>query len=169
MQPQIDAVARRVYDRGKTALAAWRACALAVLLLGPLAAAAAAGPVEPALWSRLQRIEAAFRAGDAEALRPALPAEAKVRVDLPGITDGPRSYGAGQVEVVLRQVFAARPDHELTFRAKDVKVPSPGTAFARARWARKGAAGEPASTDFLTFTLREAQGGWRIHEILGSR
>lgn len=143
-------------------------CAL-VLLLPGLVAPALAGPVEPALWSRLQRIEAAFRAGDAQALRPVLPAEAKVRVDLPGITDGPRSYGPGQLEVVFQQIFASQPEHELTFRAEDVKVASGGTAFARARWARKGPGGEAGATDHLTFTLRDTAGGWRIHEILGSR
>ena len=157
----------RVYDRGKTARAARAAFLFAVLVLGSTVRAPAE-PVEPSLWSRLQRIEAAFRAGDAQALRALLPAEAKVRVDLPGLTDGPRSYGPGQLEVVFQQVFAATTDRELTFRPDDVKVPSARTAFARARWARKtGASG--AAPEFVTFTLRETGGDWRIHEILGSR
>jgi ketosteroid isomerase-like protein len=153
----------RVYDREKAA-GAWRALALAVVLWGP-AAIGAAEPVEPSLWSRLQRIEAAFRAGDAQALRPLLPAEAKVRVDLPGLTDGPRSYGPSQLEVVFQQIFADREDFELAFRRDDVKVPAEGTAFARARWARPG----ESEAAYVTFTLRADNGGWRIHEILGSR
>jgi hypothetical protein len=161
-------VGRRVYDRGKTAWAAVvGALVLAVLVLGSTAPSPAE-PVEPSLWSRLQRIEAAFRAGDSGALRALLPAEAKVRVDLPGFTDGPRSYGPGQLEVIFQQVFAASTDRELTFRSDDVKAPGAGTAFARARWTRKAASGA-AATDFVTFTLRENGGGWRIHEILGSR
>lgn len=161
-----DAVGMRVYDRGKVA-GAWQALALAVVLWGP--AIGAAEPVEPSLWSRLQRIEAAFRAGDAQALRALLPAEAKVRVDLPGVTDGPRSYGPSQLEVVFQQIFADREDFELVFRADDVKVPAAGTAFARARWARPGETGPPAAAAYVTFTLRADGGVWRIHEILGSR
>ena len=158
---------RRVYDRGKAA-GAWRALALAVLLWGS-AAAAPAEPVEPSLWSRLQRIEAAFRAGDAQALRALLPAEAKVRVDLPGLTGGPRSYGPSQLEVVFQQIFADRDGFELAFRPEDVKVPAAGTAFARARWARPGDPSAPAPAAYVTFTLRADGGVWRIHEILGSR
>jgi hypothetical protein len=167
LQAGFDRVGTRVYDRGKAA-GAWRALALAVLLWGS-AAAAPAGPVEPSLWSRLQRIEAAFRAGDAQALRALLPAEAKVRVDLPGLTDGPRSYGPSQLEVVLQRAFADREGFELAFRTEDVKVAAAGTAFARARWARPGDAGPSVAPAYVTFTLRADGGVWRIHEILGSR
>jgi hypothetical protein len=130
---------------------------------------AAAQQVEPSLWSRLQRIEVAFRGGDAQALRALLPADAKVRVDLRGLTDGPRSYGPGQLEVVFRQIFAAHDAAELTFRTEDVKVPAPDTAFARARWTRTGGAGTAPVVEFVTFTLRAQGGDWRIHEILCSR
>jgi len=124
--------------------------------------------VEPALWSRLQRIETAFREGDAQALRALLPAEAKVAVDLRGLTDGRRSYGPGQLEVVFRQIFETHGSGELTFRHADVKVPSAGTAFARARWSRR-APGGTLTVDHVTFTLREQAGDWRIDEILCSR
>jgi hypothetical protein len=159
-------VAVRVYDRGRTRRAALHALAAIVLVAGS-APFAPAEPVEPSLWSRLQRIEAAFRTGDAQVLRPVLPVEAKVRVDLPGVTDGPRSYGPGQVEVVIQQVFAGNPDRSLTFRPEDVKVPAPGTAFARARWPRRSGSG--ATSEYVTFTLRAAGDDWRLHEILGSR
>jgi hypothetical protein len=114
------------------ALRGWL-CALLVALAG----FARAEPVEPALWSRLQRIETAFRGGDAQALRAMLPGETKVRVDLRGLTDGPRSYGPGQVEVVFQQIFQAHHDGDLIFRAEDVKVPAPRTALAGDRRDRR--------------------------------
>jgi hypothetical protein len=162
-------VAGRVYDRRRTTRRTalpFRACVALVLAW---AGVATAQQVEPPLWSRLQRIETAFRGGDAQALRVLLPAEAKVRVDLRGLTDGPRSYGPGQLEVVFRQIFAAQDTAELTFRPEDVKVPAPGTAFARARWTRTTADGAAPVVDFVTFTLRLQDGDWRIHEILCSR
>lgn len=163
-----DAVVRHVYDRakaaGRAAIAVW---ACAALLAAP--AGASAGQVEPLLWSRLQRIETAFRGGDAQALRALLPADAKVRVDLRSLTDGPRSYGPGQLEVVFQQIFAATETVELTFQKDDVKTPAAGTAFARARWARRQDRASPPTVESVTFTLRELAGDWRIYEILCSR
>jgi hypothetical protein len=98
-----------------------------------------------------------------------LPSETKVRVDLRDLTDGQRSYGPGQFEVVLGQVFKAYQASELTFRPEDVKVSSPGTAFARGRWSRRSQPGAAAAVEYVTFTLREQAGDWRIHEILCSR
>jgi hypothetical protein len=163
----VDVVARHVYDRGRTAwrtkLTVW-ACLLAAVAGAP---AASAPQVEPALWSRLRRIETAFRDGDAQALRALLPSEAKVRVDLRGMTDGPRSYGPGQLQVVFAQIFAAHEAHALAFQPEEVKTAA-GTAFARARWSRTARGGAPA-VDHVTFTLRAQEGDWRIHEILCSR
>jgi hypothetical protein len=139
------------------------------LLITASAGAAASGLVEPLLWARLQRIETAFRSGDAHSLRALLPAETKVRIDLGPLTDGSRSYGPGQLEVVFQQIFAVHPTVELTFRAEDVKVPAPGTAFARARWTRRPDGGGRETVEWITFTLRDQSGDWRIHEILCSR
>jgi hypothetical protein len=164
-----DAVFGRVYDRVKTALRALVAGCGCAVVMAASAGVASAGPVEPLLWSRLQRIETAFRSGDAPALRALLPAEAKVRVDLRALTDGPRSYGPGQLEVVFQQIFAANEGMDLTFAAEDVKVPARGTAFARARWTRRKGGGAPGTVEWVTFTLREQAGDWRIHEILCSR
>lgn len=158
-----------VYDRfkttGRAALAGW---ACAILLVAP-AGNSLAGPVEPVLWSRLQRIETAFRGGDAQTLRALLPGDAKVRVDLRTLTDGLRSYGPGQLEVVFQQIFDDNETLELTFQKNDVKVPAAGTAFARARWARRRDRRSPPTVEWVTFTLREQAGDWRIYEILGSR
>jgi ketosteroid isomerase-like protein len=123
---------------------------------------------EDALWSRLRRIENAFRAGDAAALRGSFPATAKLRVDLPGVPGCPASYGPGQLQVVFTQLFEAAPTRGFSFAAEDVTRPSAGTAFARGRWRRGPSDGEAERAHTLTFTLREEDGGWRIHEIFAT-
>ena len=136
-------------------------------LLANARAARSAEPPEAALWSRLHLIETAFRSGDAEALRVSFPSTAKVRVDLKDVTDGPASYGPGQLQVVFAQLFRACRTREFVFRKEDVSGAS-GTAFARGRWVR-GNRGSPEMVDSLSFTLRREDGDWRIHEILSSR
>ena len=128
-----------------------------------------ADDVDPQLSSRLQRIESAFRGGDAGALRPCFAATGKVRVDLRDLTEGPASYGPGQLQVVFEQIFDGNRTREFAFRKQDVTVPSPGTAFAKGRWVRRGRTGGKETVDTLTFTLREENQDWRIHEILTSR
>jgi hypothetical protein len=140
---------------------------LALVVLGP-ASRAPAGQVEPALWSRLQRIESAFRNGDAQALRASLPEKAKVRVDLRGLTNGPVSYGPGQLQVVFEQIFQDQRTREFALPLADLRTSASGTAFARGRWVH-GRPGLPDTVDLLTFTLREKDGDWRIYEILSSR
>jgi hypothetical protein len=139
--------------------------------LTPSRAAAALAPAreEDALWSRLRRIEDAFRSGDAGALRASFPAAAKMRVDLPGVPGCPASYGAGQAQVVFAQLFAAAATRDFDFSDDGVTRPSDGTAFARARWVRAAADERTGPTHSLTFTLREEDGGWRIHEIVATR
>lgn len=148
-----------------------RGFAAAVLVAAVLRASppAHAEDVDPQLSSRLQRIESAFRGGDAGALRPCFAASGKVRVDLKDLTDGPASYGPGQLQVVFEQIFDGNRTREFAFRKQDVTVPSPGTAFAKGRWVRRTRAGGQETVDTLTFTLREENRDWRIHEILTSR
>jgi hypothetical protein len=128
----------------------------------------AEGP-DPQLSSRLQRIETAFRGGDAGALRSCVASSGKVRVDLRDLTEGPASYGPGQLQVVFEQIFDDNRTREFEFRKQDVKVPSAGTAFAKGRWVRRARTGGHETVDTLTFTLREENRDWRIHEILTSR
>jgi hypothetical protein len=123
---------------------------------------------DPALSTRLQRIETAFRNGNAGALRSSF-SGGKVRVDLKDLTDGPASYGAGQLEVIFERIFDENRTREFTIRDDDVSVSTPGTAFARGRWSRRPRPGGTDRTDVLTFTLREESGDWRIHEIRSSR
>lgn len=145
-----------------------------VLVGAPLAAAETpfgldADEVDPVLWSRLQRIEAAFRQGDAGSLRLSFSGAGKVRVDLKGLTDGQASYGLGQLQVVFAQIFEEFRTRDFAFEKDEVKVSRPGTAFARGRWVRRSQAGGPETVDNLTFTLREESGDWRILEIRSSR
>ena len=128
-----------------------------------------ADDANPQLSSRLQRIESAFRGGDAGALRPCFASSGKVRVDLKDLTEGPASYGPGQLQVVFEQIFDGNRTREFAFRKQDVTVPSPGTAFAKGRWVRRARTGGQETVDTLTFTLREENRDWRIHEILTSR
>lgn len=152
-----------------------RACALAAILGAfagmPRAAAAAplparAGGQEDALWSRLRRIESAFRSGDAAGLRSSFPASARLRVDLPLVPGGPASYAPGQLQVIFSRLFAETPTREFAFTREDVTRPSDRTAFARGRWVRSAGALEQSSA--VTFTLREDGGDWFIHEMFAT-
>ncbi len=146
-----------------------RPLASSVSVLVLCAAAAGAGSLDPALSTRLRRIETAFRGGDAASLRPIFAASGKVRVDLKDVMEGPGSYGASQLEVIFDRIFDENRTREFAFRDGDVTVSAPGTAFARGRWVRKGRPAGTDATDTLTFTLRQESGDWRIHEIRSSR
>lgn len=138
------------------------------LALTWVAGAVSAEEGQPGLWSRLQRIESAFRQGDATSLRLSLSSAGKVRIDLKDLTDGPASYAPGQLQVIFDQIFEDYHTRDFAFRKQDVTVSSSGTAFARGRWVRRTRDAQEA-VDTLTFTLREEGGDWRVHEILSSR
>jgi hypothetical protein len=133
-----------------------------------LALASPAASIEPALLSRLSQIESAFRRGDARALRGAFPAAARTRLELRDLPSAQGSLGAGQVEVLFRQIFEARRTAEFAFARAAVRLSPPSTAFARARWVRKATDGAE-SVDTLTFTLRAEGDDWRIEEIRSTR
>jgi hypothetical protein len=150
-----------------------RRCAAAALLAAAVGAVVAPavqaqGPEAP-LWARLERVEAAFKGGDAGGLRPSFAGNCKVRVDLKDLTEGPAWYGPGQLQVVFEHVFQDNDTREFAFRKQDVTVGPPGTAFAKGRWVRRARPGGPETVDTLTFTLREENHDWRIHEIVTSR
>jgi hypothetical protein len=105
-----------------------------------------------ALSSRLRRIETAFRDGDAGSLRASFASGARLRVELPDLTEGQGSYGAGQLQVIFGRIFDQFRTQEFAFAADDVRVSQPGTAFARGRWVR-----------------RSRPRDWRILEIRASR
>jgi len=142
-------------------------CALLLaLVLAPRGAAAApASSRQEALAARLHRIESAFRDDDAGALRASFTARGKLRLDLPEVPGCPASYGAGQLQVIFGQLFADARTRSFAF-ADDGGGNPEDTVFARARWAR---AGPGAPSQALTFTLREEDGDWRIHEIVAAR
>ena len=137
---------------------------------GPAAAPSALeqAEAEHAVWGRLRRIEAAFRAGDAGSLRASFSSGGKMRVDLPHVAGCPASYGPGQLQAIFAEMFREGRTREFTFRRQDVTLPSRDTAFARGRWVRD-TGGTADREESLTFTLREEDGDWRIHEILAPR
>jgi hypothetical protein len=147
----------------------------AVVLLAAvamLAAAAREGRPDAGssgLWSRLERIEAAFRSGDAGSLRGSCSGERKIRVEINGLSGGQGSYGAGQLQVVFSSIFDEVRTREFSFGRDDVQLSNPGTAFAKSRWVRRSQAGARDTVDMLTFTLREENGDWRVLEIRSSR
>ena len=128
-----------------------------------------AASVDPALATRLRRIETAFRSGDAGSLRPVFTSSVKVRVDLKDVMEGPGSYGPSQLEVIFGRIFDENRTRQFSFRDEDVTVSAPGVAFARGRWLRKVGRGGAEAPDTVTFTLRQESGDWRIHEIRSSR
>jgi hypothetical protein len=142
--------------------------ALAVVL-GAASGAAWAQPLPAGLQARLQRIEAAFREGDASALRGSFAASGKMRVDLKDLTEGQEAYGASQLQVIFGQIFDSFQTRDFSFAPEEVSVPSPGTAFARGRWKRSGRRERVELVETLTFTLRDDGSDWRILEIRSSR
>ena len=149
-----------------------RALALALawwLVPGPVVHAHAQDSGEDALWSRLRRLENAFRQGDATALRLASPSSGKVRLDLSPWTEGPTSYGPGQLQGVFAQVFGARRTQTFSFPREDVTVSREGTAFARGRWVWAPPAGEAQTAETLVFSLRCEGADWRVQEIRRAR
>jgi hypothetical protein len=124
---------------------------------------------DDALWTRLRRLESAFRQGDATALRQASPGTGKVRIDLPPWTEGPASFGPGQIQGVFAQVFSERRTHAFSFLKEDVSVSPEGTAFARARWVWCAGPGDQRVSETLVFSLRSEDGDWRLQEIRRAR
>jgi hypothetical protein len=123
---------------------------------------------DPALSSRLRRIEAAFREGDAGSLRTSFCSGGRVRVELRDLPEGPGTYGPGQLQAIFGRIFEQARTEDFAFGKDDIHVATPGTAFARGRWVRRAPARGPETVDMLTFTLREESGDWRILEIRSS-
>jgi hypothetical protein len=121
------------------------------------------------LSSRLRRVEAAFRQGDAVALRGCFSDKAKVRVELGDLNEGRGLYGAGQLQVIFARIFEQRRTRSMGFPRADVKVPAPGTAFARGLWVHLGTRNADERTDALMLTLHSEQGDWRIIEMRSAR
>ena len=130
---------------------------------------AARDAADEGLRSRLRRIEAAFRQGDAAGLRSCFSERAKVRVELKDLTEGGGLYGAGQLQVIFARIFEQRRTRSMRFPRDDVRVPAAGTAFARALWVHAGSRDGGERTDALMLTLQAEQGDWRIIEMRSAR
>ena len=146
------------------------ALAIQVVVASVVSATEGAEPDAPAaLWTRLRRIESAFRERDANSLRLSLSTSGKVRVEMKDLVAGQTAYGPGQLQVIFGQIFEVSQTRDLAFDKDDVRVATQGTAFARGRWVRRSVPGGQELVDTLTFTLREETGDWRIQEIRSSR
>lgn len=147
-----------------------RACLLAMAWLAAFSASPAVGDAAgDALQGRLRRVEAAFRQGDAVVLRACFSDRAKVRVELPDVTEGQGLYGSGQLQVIFARVFEQRRTRSLSFPRSEIKVSAPGTAFARAVWVHVGTRSAEERTDSLMLTLHAEEGDWRIIEMRSAR
>jgi len=143
-----------------------------LVVLACLAAAPISGlddVVDAGLKSRLRRVEAAFRQGDAATLRGCFSDKAKVRVELPELTEGQGLYGAGQLQVIFARIFEQRRTRSMTFPRADLQVPAAGTAFARGVWVHVGTRNADVRTDSLMLTLHSEDGDWRIIEMRAAR
>jgi len=142
--------------------------AMAWLAVSPALPAGGASADE-ALRNRLRRVEAAFRQGDALALRGCFSDKAKVRVELGDLSEGQGLYGAGQLQVIFGRIFEKRRTRSMSFPRADVKVPAVGTAFARGVWVHLGSRSADERTDSLMLTLHADDGDWRIIEMRSAR
>jgi hypothetical protein len=125
--------------------------------------------VDASLQSRLRRVDEAFRQGDAANLRGCFSDKAKVRVELPELTEGQGLYGAGQLQVIFARIFEQRRTRSMSFPHADVQVPAAGTAFARGIWVHVGSRNADVRTDSLMLTLHAEGGDWRIIEMRAAR
>lgn len=125
--------------------------------------------LDPGLSRRLERIESAFRDGDASSLRGCFSTAGKVRVDLRDLPDGQGSYGPGQLQVIFTRIFEEFRTRDFAFSKDQVTTSTAGSAFARGRWVRRNQPRGQETVDTLTFTLRAEGADWRISEIRSSR
>jgi len=148
-----------------------RRCAYLVVIawLAASPVSAAAADTDEGLRARLRRVEAAFRQGDAAALRGCFSDRAKVRVELSDLTEGRGLYGAGQLQVIFARIFEQRHTRSMSFPQADIRIPAAGTAFARALWVHAGARDGDERTDTLMLTLQAERGDWRIIEMRSAR
>ena len=146
-----------------------RAHLVVIAWLAACPAFSAGADIDEGLRSRLRRVEAAFRQGDAAALRGCFSERAKVRVELADLTEGRGLYGAGQLQVIFARIFEQRHTRSMSFPQADTRIPAPGTAFARAIWVHAGARDGDERTDALMLTLQAERGDWRIIEMRSAR
>ena len=111
-------------------------------------------------------IRAAFARGDADRLRPVLSRRTKTYVSLEetGAPDG--YYGADQLILLFRRMFAGLTTVRLSF-GDPAEGPRPdGQAALTAQWIHRRDTGGRSETR-LAFILALEAGAWRIREIRG--
>jgi hypothetical protein len=154
-------MAMRARSRAHLVAVAWLAASPAL--------SAWSDATDESLRSRLRRVEAAFRQGDAVAVRGCFSDRAKVRVELLALTEGQGLYSAGQLQVIFTRIFEQRRTRSMSFPRGDVRIPAAGTAFARAIWVHAGTRDGDERTDALMLTLHVEGADWRIIEMRSAR
>jgi hypothetical protein len=135
----------------------------------PLLVLALLAAAPPSLTSRLSALQDAFRAEDARGVRESCSGRTRVRVDLGALTAGAATYGAGQLEVVMKRVFKERRTESFAMAPSGPTVDA-DAAYATAQWRHGEDAGSgDVRSDALTFVLHREGDDWRVVELRASR
>lgn len=138
------------------------------ILLAALVALAAAAPRErdPDLEAALQVIEAAFRTGDAAALRPVLPAGSKILLDLESHSRPSAYYSPEQVVLIFDQLFQRMHVLRFHFDREDGSASGALLHYVPAQWSGRDDRGGVHETRVQFMLAREEDDGtYRIREI----
>jgi hypothetical protein len=120
-------------------------------------------PLEPALVNCLARIESAFRAGDALALRDVLPNESRVLVGLESFSRRRAYYAPDQVIRIFQQIFEDSRPIRFQFDRRRGELSRGDIYYVPAFWAMRGSG--PVQECRLQFMVRKEGPGYLIREI----
>jgi hypothetical protein len=138
-----------------------------VVLLAALAALTAAAPTErdADLEAALQVIETAFRAGDADALRPVLPEGSKILLDLESHSRPSAYYSPEQIVLIFGKLFHQM--HVLRFHLHREHGGASGARlhYVPAEWSGRDDRGGVHETRLQFMLAREDDDTYRIREI----
>jgi hypothetical protein len=130
-----------------------------VLLLAPSLSAAGAANLDAAL----ENLEGALGEGRPGELRPLLPGQSKVYLQLRVIRDAEGYFGAGQVVKVLAAFFERHPARGFEC-VGEPRMETGETAQLRARLRFSSEEGEPAELT-LSLVLTRGPEGWTLREL----
>lgn len=120
-------------------------------------------PLEPALVSCLQRIEAAFRAGDAAGLRGLLPDQSKVLLGLESFSRPRAYYAPDQVVRIFQKIFHDSQPVRFDLDRRRGQLSRGTIYYVPASWSMRGSG--PVQDCRLQFMLRKEGAGFLIREI----
>lgn len=136
--------------------------ALAVACAG--AVPAPATPPEGAEGA-LRVLEAAFRAGDADALRPVLPDHTKVLLDLESFSRPMSHYAPEQVVLIFRRIFDECAVLRFDLDRKRASPPDSRLTYVPAAWSCRNRAGGTQEARVQFLLVPDEAGRYRVREI----